>query len=537
MAERNNEALEIKADGIRSKMCDDIFEEFKRLVKDQVAPWGLFNAGKGIHIKKFDGNDISISGIKYSDQSKAVFFNSIEPFIEDVIRRKIKETVELAKDKEVPLSMVLDSSEANLSGGIDTVYHKMQEIDRRLRGGGDPKSVPLRDVSLEIKTMKEFLDRQIKIAEKLNFELPEANDSSSLKLKKNAKWYQSNTFKYVVIPLMAIFVPVILTLYLDKSKPEQTAPTNISSGQQNNLDGINGPVTIENTTVNNYGVSPDEKTESLKKYVEPNSLKTQKDYFEVQSKLSNVLWSQSVSGEIVKGVIADINNDQIKEIIIGIGGQGKDSGKLIVFDWRGEVLWEFYPDADSNYTGGKSGKLCLTGFEVCNLFSSKEKQIVSYFMDSHGWYSSCLCVNDASGSLSGRYWHSGHIHHIKIGSQNNEFPKSILVGAINNDLKPYIKGSGHVFSVFLLDSKNIDGESPPYHGKIGKGTQKWYGVLLPKNEGISRLDIIDSNKNGKNEICVWTSNGHIFYLDFDAQLIGKGLSDGAKGEARFNLIQ
>ena len=152
-------------------MCDDIFDEFKQLVEKQVERWGSFNSGKG-GVKTFDGKSISFSG-GFANSSKRILFwkGYIEPYIQDVIERMIEETVELAKDKKVPLSMVLGSTEANLSGGIDTVYHKMQGIDRRLRGGGDPESVPMRDISFEIKKMNEFLDRQIKIAEDLHFEI------------------------------------------------------------------------------------------------------------------------------------------------------------------------------------------------------------------------------------------------------------------------------------------------------------------------------------------------------------------------------
>ncbi len=163
-------ATEKKANGIRARMCDIISGEFKRLIKKQVDPWIFYNS-KGVHLKKFDDKNISMSGGKYNDQSKAVFFGHIEPYIQDVIKRKIEETVELAKDKKVPISKVLGSTEANLSGGIDTVYHKIQKVDRRLRGGGDPESVPKRDVSFEVKKMNDFLDRQIKIAEDLHSEI------------------------------------------------------------------------------------------------------------------------------------------------------------------------------------------------------------------------------------------------------------------------------------------------------------------------------------------------------------------------------
>lgn len=177
-------AEEINANGIRVKMSDVIFKEFERLKKEQIEPWFFFNSN-GINIKKFDGKDISISGCVFSSSSSSLVFWSgyVEPYIEDVINRMTEETIRLANDKNVQISAVLDSTKANLSGGIDTVYCKMQEVDRRLRGNGYPESVSKRDASLEIKKMNDFLDRQIKTYEDLAFQIPDGW------LKK---WYQEN---------------------------------------------------------------------------------------------------------------------------------------------------------------------------------------------------------------------------------------------------------------------------------------------------------------------------------------------------------
>jgi len=180
---RKKNAEDINANGIRAKMCDVISKEFERLIKEQVEPWFFFNS-KGFHVKKFDGKDISISGCKFGDTSRLVFWSGyIEPYIEDVIKRMIEETIKLANDKNVQISAVLDSTKANLSGGIDTVYRKMQEVDRRLRGNGYPESVPKRDASLEIKKMNNVLDKQIKTYEDLAFQIPDS---------KFKKWYREN---------------------------------------------------------------------------------------------------------------------------------------------------------------------------------------------------------------------------------------------------------------------------------------------------------------------------------------------------------
>jgi len=179
---RTENTEEINARGIRARMSDIISGEFKRLIKDQIDPWIFFNS-KGVHVKKFGGGNISISGVKYNGSTSLVFWSYIKPYIEDIIKRMIEKTIELAKDKDVQISAVLGSTKANLSGGIDTVYCKMQDIDRKLRGKGYPESVPKRDVSSEIKQMNNFLDKQLEIYRNLTFQ----GSESWFK-----KWYQDN---------------------------------------------------------------------------------------------------------------------------------------------------------------------------------------------------------------------------------------------------------------------------------------------------------------------------------------------------------
>ena len=199
---RKKNAEEINASGIRAKMSDIISEEFKRLIKEQVGPWIFFNS-KGVRVQKFDGKYISISGSKYNDSSRLVFFGYIEPYIADAIKRMTEETIELAKDKKVPISTVLSSTKANLSGGIDTVYRKMQEVDGRLRGKGYPKSVPKRDISSEIKKMNDFLDRQTKTYEDLAFQ------ASKSRLKR---WYQENSHLVWIIGITITTIGIIISV-------------------------------------------------------------------------------------------------------------------------------------------------------------------------------------------------------------------------------------------------------------------------------------------------------------------------------------
>jgi hypothetical protein len=135
------------------------------------------------------------------------------------------------------------------------------------------------------------------------------------------------------------------------------------------------------------------------------------------------------------------------------------------------------------------------------------------------------------------YWHPGHIHYLAVGSLIDSYPRKIIVGGINNDLSPYSKGIGYLYTVFMLDPNNIYGEAPPYFGNLGKGTHVWYGKILPKGLGINRFELLDQNADGFNEICVWTSKGHVFYLNFNGEVVGTGKSDGTEGFAKFELYE
>ena len=262
-----------------------------------------------------------------------------------------------------------------------------------------------------------------------------------------------------------------------------------------------------------------------------------KGYIEVYNKQKEVLWTRKFKGKIVKAVAEDIDGDGLKEVIVGVGGRSEDSGKIVALNAKEEVIWKYLGPQKFNYIGGKSDKLSVNYFEIASLFAANEKQIVALYRDSQGWYQSCIVVIDSKGKLRSIYWHPGHLHKVAIGSKDGNYPLKIFLGGPNNDLTSRYQGNGFVYGVGSLNPADISGEAPPYYGKARKGSEDWYGVILPRGQSISRLEILDHNDDNKNEICIWTSMGHIFYLDFSGRVIGKGLSDGTKGEAEFRVLR
>jgi hypothetical protein len=281
----------------------------------------------------------------------------------------------------------------------------------------------------------------------------------------------------------------------------------------------------------NYNGSP-----VVKKYIEPFEMEINNDYFEIFSKTKNFLWSEKVSGKIKKGIIDDIDNDNKKDIIIGVMDGGDDTGKIIAYNSSGEKKWIYAPERKQYYVGGTSGGLMVNNFQVDDLYLKKKKQIVVLYIDRQGWFQSCLSVLNFNGKLLATYWHPGHLYDLKIGSEKLNKNKYIIVAGANNDLRASVPGEGNLYCVFMLDPDIIEGEAPPYNGYSLKGTQLWYYAVTPKNTSFSRIDIIDSNNDNINEISLWTDKGVIFKLDFLGNLINYSFGDGAQQDVQLHVI-
>jgi hypothetical protein len=78
----------------------------------------------------------------------------------------------------------------------------MAEIDQKLRGKGYPETAKRRDVSEKIKKMDDYLQEQQKAIVAI------AKSQSKPALEE--KFFQTNTFKFIVIPLLAILVTLIV---------------------------------------------------------------------------------------------------------------------------------------------------------------------------------------------------------------------------------------------------------------------------------------------------------------------------------------
>ena len=188
-------------------------------------------------------------------------------------------------------------------------------------------------------------------------------------------------------------------------------------------------------------------------------------------------------------------------------------------------MWSADTNAPKNYDGATASMNVHT-FAIGDLSRKGTRQIVALSVDAAGH--SRLSVLRGDGVVLSAYWHPGRLQQIVIARRTARHAPRIIVTGINRDLKSLLNVNGPVSVVFMLDPKKVRGEAPPYRGKLGSGSQLWYGFVLPSEQRIGRLEIVDHDNDGKRDISLRTTAGRIF-LDFD----GKTLE---ASHAHFELI-
>ncbi len=241
---------------------------------------------------------------------------------------------------------------------------------------------------------------------------------------------------------------------------------------------------------------------------------------------SGICWIYNFTGTINKSKIVNLFNKKNKQILVSIGkGDDKnidDCGTLFCFNNKGTLIWKYKCPTDFNYSGAKSGKITIIDFWVENFYNNKT-QILLNCRDADGWYQSYLSLLNNNGEHLYTYWHPGFINNI-ISLNENPNKKSIVFSATNNDISPLFKGEGRIYVIGKLPY-NFKGEAPPLGGKSTQGNELWYLGILPKNIGVTKLLISDFNKDGVNDISIWTESGYNIHLSLKGKIIGGSATD------------
>lgn len=127
------------------------------LITKQVDPW-IFLTSSGLRVKTFSGGEISYSGVKFEGTPAQVFWSRyIEPFLEQIAEEMLGAAALESTQRGVDGKLLLKEVQGLLIPYFHSVYRRMADIDRRLRGGGYPENVPLRSTQLEQGAIERFV--------------------------------------------------------------------------------------------------------------------------------------------------------------------------------------------------------------------------------------------------------------------------------------------------------------------------------------------------------------------------------------------
>jgi len=271
----------------------------------------------------------------------------------------------------------------------------------------------------------------------------------------------------------------------------------------------------------------------------PASVQPARNLFSVMNAAGLPLWGGTVRGDVAQAEVVDLDGDGTNEVVVGVAGSGDDVGKMLVYDSGGKLRWSADMATAANYGGAGSGRLAVRAFASGDLYRTGRRQVVVLALDSQGWFPSLLCIFDYDGKRLASYWHPGHMHRVLIAQPSPHEAPRIIVNGVNNELAAPLGLHGYVSTVFVLDPAAVSDEAPPYVGHSTKGSQLWYGILLPTPDVVERLEIVDFDQDGRNEISLWTSSQIVFYLTFDGVVRRVSRSDTAKaGEnIQFYLVR
>jgi hypothetical protein len=246
-----------------------------------------------------------------------------------------------------------------------------------------------------------------------------------------------------------------------------------------------------------------------------------------------LLWRRSLRGHIARAEAGDLDGDEVNEVIAGLD-DGEDAGKIVVFRGGGEPWWTGDTNGSPNY-GGQAAMAVRT-FALGEVYHKKTKQVVVLANDRSGSAGS-VSVFDFDGTPHSSYWNPGWMQDVVVDKPTGRHAPKIVVSAVNAAAHSVLGVQGTVGSVFLLNPKKVSGEAPPYRGKLGTGSQLWYGAVLPPEQRVARLKIGDYDNDGEKDIAVWTITGQVIYLDFEGDVIGSGSSRPGHVSAQFSKIR
>ncbi|NHZ86115.1 MAG: hypothetical protein GWP19_09565, partial [Planctomycetia bacterium] len=274
----------------------------------------------------------------------------------------------------------------------------------------------------------------------------------------------------------------------------------------------------------------------LNKDLNPTSLQVNESSIDVYNKSGKKLWAYDFGHNINtnyynphpdkpqenKMKFVDINKDGFNELIIATTFSEQSNGGLIVFDNKGQILWNYIENPKNVFSHIGIDDVYINN----SIFIFEDRDDVFIVVNMfHRLYFPChTVIFNSEGKLKGDYWNAGHVYAMDFVDIDDDNEKEIIFGGCDNAHNSAFIG--------VLEFDNVKGHSPTLNNKyipygISKGTEIYY-ILLPQPK-----ELLNAYRGEVMDITSLPDNNLIVRYNLDSQ---KQLSVSLILNKEFNIV-
>ncbi len=171
----------------------------------------------------------------------------------------------------------------------------------------------------------------------------------------------------------------------------------------------------------------------------------------------------------------DVNSDGKNEIFVGFKETESKTGYILCLDFEGNELWRFNVGRSGIYETGGDIYTPAHKIYIEDVDQDGEKEVIES-ANCKTWFPCQIFVLNKDGKLEGEYWHSGHIEIVFIKDIDKDGEMEIVCGGINN----FLENGNAAPILFILDGRNVKGQSPPYFSKVLPKAHEEVYIKIPR---------------------------------------------------------
>ena len=244
---------------------------------------------------------------------------------------------------------------------------------------------------------------------------------------------------------------------------------------------------------------------------------------------NKTVYRVQVQGEVVAPKLLPIGPHGEEYLVLGVR-DGTDAGLLILYDEHGVQLWKRQTaDGDYAYNSGSVNQMNIVDVAAADFWGDGVPRIAAISNDRN-WLPSKVTLWNISGKLEATYWHPGQLQRLQGLRPSTENRSFILAWGCNNAMTQMIPGSNrdtYYHAIVCLDPLTMNGEAPPRLGRLKRGREAWYALVMPQEAlilGITLKPPAPGAPEGSpgQQLQVETTDEVFLFLDENGRLVSRG---------------